>query len=170
MLNSTWQRLSDTADGRFDIPFQELVVPASGLALTANFRGGHTATVLANGPAATNGKVLIAGGGDQSAELYDPATNTFTATGNMSTPRQRHTATLLNDGTVLITGGYNFSGAGGSTVYLTSAELYHPNSGTFELLTAPMSAARYVAHRDEARRRPRADRRRLQRDDDAADH
>jgi hypothetical protein len=142
LFNGAWQRLKDSADGRFDIPLQELVIPVSGFGFTNTFRGGHTATVLANGPAASNGKVLIAGGGDSSAELYDPATNTFTATGNMNAQRQRHTATLLNDGTVLITGGYNFTGAGGSTVYLTSAELYHPDSGTFELLAAPMSAAR----------------------------
>ena len=48
-----------------------------------------------------NGKVLIAGGGTNTAELYDPATNTAALTGSMSTSRQNHTATLLSDGTVL---------------------------------------------------------------------
>jgi hypothetical protein len=55
-----------------------------------------------------------------SAELYDSSTGTFTATGNMTARRAYHTATMLNDGRVLITGGA-FPPSG-----LSSAEIYTP--------------------------------------------
>ena len=60
-----------------------------------------------------SGMVLIAGGEGSSgflttAELYDPATGTFTiAGGSLNTARVGHTATMLNNGMVLITGGSN---------------------------------------------------------------
>jgi WD40 repeat protein len=62
-------------------------------------RIGHTATLL------TDGKVLVAGGGSDTAELFDPSNGTFTAIGKMSAARAYHTATLLADGKVLVTGG-----------------------------------------------------------------
>ena len=54
--------------------------------------------------------VLITGGRDGSAldtvECYDPASGTFTAmSSNLTIPRYGHTATLLTDGFVIITGG-----------------------------------------------------------------
>jgi hypothetical protein len=89
---------------------------------------GHTATLL------NNGKVLIAGGqyiipnfgaGQSPAELYDPASGTFTlTTGDLTTPRSLHTATLLNDGTVLIAGGAN-------SYSLAGAETYDPTTDVF---------------------------------------
>lgn len=108
----------------------------------ATARYAHTATLL------PNGMVLIAGGssvinsnssnlGLASAELYDPSTGTFTPTGSMMTGRCFHTATLLNNGKVLITGG-DTSNASGSQ--LASAELYDPVTGTFSAagnMTAP---------------------------------
>jgi len=77
-----------------------------------------------------NGLALVAAGINtagilNTAELYNPATATFSLTGNLNTPRYDHTATLLDNGMVLIAGGWNNGGIVGS------AELYNPSSGTF---------------------------------------
>ena len=116
----------------------ELFDPGSGtFAPTGSMttiRYGATVTALANG------KVLIAGGYGpgtsslpqlNSAELYDPLTGTFSATGSMDVPRVMHTATLLNDGKVLIAGGTDDSVGGGAAV--ASAELYDPGTGGFTM-------------------------------------
>jgi hypothetical protein len=88
----------------------------------------HTATVLAGG--SHGGQVLAAGGRDAagnalaSAELYNPASGTWTATGSMAAARADHTATVLDggphSGQVLAAGGLGSSG------FLMSAELYSP--------------------------------------------
>ena len=85
----------------------------------------HTATRLADGT------VLVTGGvRDQTfavldtAEVYDPASGMWSATGSMGHPRQFHTATLLEDGRVLVTGGRS-----GPRTVLASAEIYDPATG-----------------------------------------
>ncbi len=97
-------------------------------------RSAFVATVL------STGKVLVAGGSDAGgltsalAELYNPATGFFTATGSMGTARGLATGTLLTSGKVLVAGR---PGSLGST-----AELYDPLAGTFAA-AAPMLVARY---------------------------
>src|SRR5215469_2768097 len=71
------------------------------------------------------GKVLMAGGFDVIAELFDPTAGTFTSTGSMSEGRSGHTATLPVDGTVLVTGAD------------TTAELFSPGTETFSVVGQP---------------------------------
>jgi hypothetical protein len=119
------------------------IVPAGDFVLTGNMttpRSSHTATVL------NNSLVLIAGGDDasfdenglSSAELYGPVSGIFAATGSMITARANSTATLLSNGMVLVTGGFDQSANGA----LASAELYNPATSTFTA-TGSMLTARY---------------------------
>jgi hypothetical protein len=75
-----------------------------------------------------DGRVLVAGsvGPLKSAEIYDPANNTWTPTGSLVNERYRQTATLLPSGEVLVAGG-----AVAFESYLSSAEIYNPVSGTW---------------------------------------
>jgi hypothetical protein len=97
-------------------------------------RVAHTATRL------RDGRVLIAGGISccvttpttvsqfvvETAEIYDPETDSFTPTGSMAMARGDHTATLLRDSRVLIVGIGNES-----LTSPTSAEIYDPETGVF---------------------------------------
>jgi hypothetical protein len=107
--------LYDPATGKWTV--------TSGIGAVSDF----TATLL------TSGKVLLAGGGvgtypnnhsTPAALLYDPSTATWTATGSLNTSRCCHTATLLQSGRVLATGGETFSRR--TQTVLASAELYAP--------------------------------------------
>jgi hypothetical protein len=83
-------------------------------------RGYTTATLLPEGKVLVAGRDSVHYGG--SAELYDPVTGTFNATGNMLTQSaEGHTATLLPDGTVLLSGGWDCCGYS-----INAAEIYHP--------------------------------------------
>jgi len=88
--------------------------------------------------------LLFLGVGGQSPIVMAHSRGTFTATGNTSTARVQHTATVLADGRVLIAGGTSTSSypASGYSV-LASAELYDSSTGTFTP-TGSMTTARYA--------------------------
>lgn len=109
----------------------ELYDPRGGFMPTGDMttpRYYHTATLL------PDGRVLIAGGNmrdglallpSNSAEIYDPSTGTFAATGNMLGDHVCQQAHLLGNGKVLVAGGYDAKGG------VSNAELYDPATGTF---------------------------------------
>jgi hypothetical protein len=86
----------------------------------------HSATLLADATVLVAGGVvddMSCNGSAANTEIYDPLTGTFSASGRMTEPRDLHTATLLNDGKVLIAGG----GSGWCRTGTSStAEVYDP--------------------------------------------
>ncbi|MFZ5630174.1 MAG: kelch repeat-containing protein [Spirochaetota bacterium] len=114
-----------TLNGVSDSILINVVVPA-GVVSTAPLSVGrylHTATRL------NDGRILIVGGVGNSgflasAEIYDHTMNAgsggYVSTGNMASPRQVHTASLLNDGRVLVVGGHDGSGP------VATAEIFDP--------------------------------------------
>jgi hypothetical protein len=131
---------SELATGELYDPATQTFAATAGSMSTA--RAYHTATLLNDGTVLLTGGLDPAGGPTgtpvATAEIYNPATNTFTLTGPMTTGRFFHMATLLGSGKVLITGGLNY----GAT--LATAELYDPATKTFTSVGS-MTAAR-VGH------------------------
>jgi hypothetical protein len=119
----------------------ELYNPATGLwsdtgsLLTARNGSGATATLL------PDGRVLLAGGADAScgcpttdAELYDPASGTWSRTGSLGTARDGHQA-LLFTGAPYVPGGVYVGVVGGAQVIggsaPNSAETWNEANGTW---------------------------------------
>lgn len=88
-------------------------------------RWGSQATILLS-----DGRVLVFGDSfSKTAEIYDPATGTFSLTGNLVIPTGNPVGVRLADGRVLIVGGVDMN-----TFHTTkTAEIYDPNTGTFSL-------------------------------------
>lgn len=108
----------------------------------------HTATKLPNDRLLFVGgdSGIIAGPGTvrtlSSAEIFDLASEQFTATGSMSIARARHAAAPLPDGRVLVTGGLTPDGGGPNTIDVASAEIFDPATGTFSS-TGSMTVTRF---------------------------
>jgi hypothetical protein len=94
-------------------------------------RERHTATLL------SDGRVLVVGGmGERAAdfsdtavleaEIWDPETGSFSSAGQDAVGRALHTATLLPDGRVLITGGFSRDDRAEVVAVTASAEIWAP--------------------------------------------
>jgi len=119
-------------------------------------RIGHTATWFRSG---TIEGVLVAGGGDnahnglESAEIFDGVSNFNLTSGSPSGPattmhdyRMFAAASVLTDGRVLITGGYDAQSRNlNHQPAASSAEIFDPSSGQFAYTASPMKSAR-VGH------------------------
>jgi hypothetical protein len=88
--------------------------------------GGYSATEL------IDGRILVAGGGGSDpaasthAALFDPSSNSWTATGNLNIGRHGHSAVVLPDGRVLVAGGIKSNNSPTS-----STEIYDPATGNW---------------------------------------
>ncbi|MFN7587330.1 MAG: Kelch repeat-containing protein [Planctomycetota bacterium] len=135
-----WNRLRDAGAG-------DVLLASGGTSEIVGFRslasvaGPAMVTPRALHAAATlnDGRVLFTGGVDGAAlvttscEIYDPATNTFTAVAPLNGPRAGHAAATLPDGRVMVVGGTtNFTdittAAAGS---LNTVEIYNPGTNTW---------------------------------------
>ncbi len=104
-------------------------------------RSDYTTTLL------SDGRVLVVGGDTPSprglaavpyAEIYDPATATWSPTGPLLVPRYLHAAARLPSGKVLVSGGY---GRGAQGALVGAAEIFDPRAGTWEVVS-PMDTPR----------------------------
>ena len=98
-------------------------------------RSGHSASLM------KDGRVLVAGGGDTSgyttvSEIYDPATNSWEATGNINQGRTFPEEVTLLDGRMLLIGGI----IGGNVQ--STVEIYDPTNGVWTY-TGSMNDGRY---------------------------
>ncbi|CAF4037023.1 unnamed protein product, partial [Rotaria magnacalcarata] len=82
-----------------------------------------------------NSRINVSAGVLASSEIFDSSVNQWKATGSMATPREYHTATLLNSDKVIVIGGEGFAG------YMTSCEIYDPSTGQWDVI-ASMKTAR----------------------------
>src|SRR5262249_53922801 len=133
-------------------PLAEAYDPSTGAFSPADnmitSRGGHRAILLPDGNVIILGGIVLQDGRTlilrdmigfplKTAEVYDPASGTFTLTGAYADPSPEwDTATLLLDGRVLLTG------CAAAQCSIGATELFDPQTGTFSL-TSPMTTLCY---------------------------
>jgi hypothetical protein len=98
-------------------------------------RRHHTATML------RDGRILLAGGGNgnvylDGAEIYDPVSNEFSATGRMQQARHSHSAVALNDGRVVVAGGWSRAPDKPKQPAANSPEVWDPATNRWSLIQA----------------------------------
>ncbi len=107
-------------------PKPDAKVPAHWSSISKGAPQGRyqTSTLLPNGDVLiTGGSIKDSAGSDtvlKKTYRYQTAKGTFVSAGDMATERESHTATLLKNGKVLVTGGES------NTTYLSSTELFDP--------------------------------------------
>jgi hypothetical protein len=122
----------------------EVYDPATGtFSRTGSMPDGRllsSATLLADGQVLVSGGQLINGASREDvsvALLYEPQTGRFVQTGALAQPRDTATATRLEDGRVLVAGGFTWplngpvSAKGPAIVSVSSVEIFDPNTGKF---------------------------------------
>ncbi|MGH7149287.1 MAG: Kelch repeat-containing protein, partial [Planctomycetota bacterium] len=111
-------------------------------------RAFHTATALGTGLVLLAGGATATGPPTATAELYNPATNAFTATASMGVARAGHTATLLPNGNVLVTGGVSVLDSADLLATIASTQLttviYNPGTGLWS--AGPNMSSRRAGH------------------------
>jgi hypothetical protein len=126
--------LVETGTAELYNPSADSFAPTGGSMTAA--RAFHTTTLLADG------RVLIAGGtvpspdgsfSSRKAEVFNPATGTFSTLPDMAVYRAGHTATLLTDGRVVLVGGNSSD---------KRIEVFSPGSDSFSTIGAGLKLAR----------------------------
>lgn len=122
-------------DATAPAPLDVAAVPTRAVraARMATARDGHTATLL------PDGRVVVIGGERlnprremlASVEIYDPSTDTWSPSAPLPESRANHTATLLDDGTILVIGGgrHNAIGVPAGLDVRATALVYDPSTG-----------------------------------------
>jgi len=137
VVNSAYSFTFTATGGQLPLTWNETGPLPAGLSLSS---GG----VLSGKPTAIGGfpiSVMVQDSAGQNATpqmfTVEVTSHGFTMTGSMNSARISHTATLLNDGTVLIVGGQDTTGTP-----VANSELYAPSGGTFAVSGA-LGTARY---------------------------
>jgi N-acetylneuraminic acid mutarotase len=115
------------------------------LASPTTSRSQHTATLLPDGRVLIVGGISVSADGTPAqsvatAEIYDPATNSWSSAGSLNLARSGHTATLLPDGRVLVVGG-ELRSSGGPSDLTASTEIFDPKTGNWSP-TGPLTTGR----------------------------
>lgn len=154
-LTNTWRELAPMREAR---SYETATVLADGEVFVDGGEHELSRPILhINGEGYTwYGTMPTIDAGVTSAEQYDPATNRWVGLAPMAQPRAAQTTTLLDDGSLLVTGGDQCGTGGcldsrppalcnGDGCAAASAELYEPNPGTWTFTPPVISGQDHTA-------------------------